>query len=103
MESGGLAIVAPAVVARNTRRGYGARVQYDDLTGDTATGLTLPRTQPIAQILGLETERDADVLEGEDPGRIGILDPRLGVQEELLALAIAGTRLLAVDVDRVLE
>src|SRR5437588_4347245 len=79
------------------------RAQTHHLPALAATSTLLPRAQPPAQVVGVDVQDVADVLEREQPGAIGILDPRLRLLEELLAAGIAGLGLLAIDVDRVLE
>src|SRR5262245_60844649 len=63
----------------------------------------LPRPQPAPQVVGLEAEHIADVLEREQPSAVGMRDPLLGLLEELLAARVARAGLLSIDVDRVLE
>src|SRR5262249_10352314 len=59
--------------------------------------------QPAADVSGVEVEHVADVLEGEEPRTIGVLDPLLRLAEELLVARILGRDLLAVNVDGVLQ
>src|SRR5690242_10989775 len=65
--------------------------------------LLLPRMQAAPEIVRVDVEHVADVLEREEPGPIGILDPLLGLPKELPRARVLRSRLLAVDVDRILE
>src|SRR5262249_11241188 len=50
--------------------------------------LPLDGTQPPSQVLALDAEHIADVLEGEDPRALVALDPLLRIMEHLLAPGI---------------
>src|SRR5436190_15544705 len=63
----------------------------------------LPRAQTPAEVVGFEVEHVADVLERVEPGAVGVVEPLLRLEEELLAAGIVGRGLLAVNVHRVLE
>src|SRR2546428_2820517 len=77
--------------------------QRDHLSAPALERALLPHTEPTPEIVGIEPEDVADVLEGEEPALVGILDPLLGLVEELLAAGVLRPGLLAVHVDRVLE
>src|SRR5256712_9116123 len=77
--------------------------QRDHLPAPALERALLPHTEPAPEIVGIEPEDVADVLEGEEPRLVGILDPLLGLVEELLAAGVLRPGLLAVHVDRVLE
>src|SRR5262249_24728636 len=81
-----------------------SRPQGHDLTAMGAAPHTVvPGPQPASQVLGLEAKHVADVLEGEQPGAVGVLDPLLRLLEELLAARIARAGLPSIHVDGVLE
>src|SRR5262245_30371066 len=89
------------VPLRQVRVGLGARTKDDDLA--VRLCMLLDCMQPAPQVLGLDTEHVADVLEGEDPGALVALDPLLRVTEHLLPAGVAGACQLAVHIDGVLE
>src|SRR6516162_2995868 len=77
--------------------------QDDHLPTRLGLGTLLDGAQAPAQVLGLDAEHIADILEGEDPAIVVALDPLLRIVEELLATRIARSRELAEHVDGIFE
>ena len=63
----------------------------------------LPRMEPASHVRGVDVEHVADVLEGEQPRAIAILDPLLRLPEQLLVARLLRPGLLPVHVHGVLE
>src|SRR5207247_4572680 len=65
--------------------------------------LLAPLSEPAADVLRVDLERVADVLEGEEPDAIRGRDPFARLLVHLAAARIPRVRVLLVAVDRVLE
>src|SRR5262245_49303894 len=65
--------------------------------------LLLPATEPTAQVVHLDTERVADVHEGEGPFDVIGLEPLFGFSEDALSGAITGEGVLLERPDPFLE
>src|SRR5262249_21272858 len=63
----------------------------------------LPHAQAPAQVVRVEVEHVADVLEPVEPAPIDVVEPLFRLEEGLLPTGFVGARLLAVDVHGVLE
>src|SRR5262245_29012424 len=80
-----------------------AVIRPEGYDGPTTRHALLPRMETAPQVVGVDVEHVADVLEREEPAAVGIFDPLLGLAKELAAARVLRPSLLAVDVDRVLE
>src|SRR5205814_4888727 len=79
------------------------RRRRDEELRSTLEILLLPLPEPAADVLRVDLQGVADILEREEPGPILGRDPLARLVEDLLATRLPRVRVLLVAVDRVLE